>query len=110
MVIIIQPSTGFASTSKNNDQMDAFLMNDATILRNITMQGHGGFMQVLDPTGQVLTKSSYTQTASPFSRALTNKHLEVVCLWMVLVETVCVMLLAQQMHLEYKYNQILVKV
>ena len=65
--------TNSASTPKNNDQMDAFLMNDATILRNITMQGHGGFMQVLDPTGQVLTKSPYTQTASSFSQSI-NKQ------------------------------------
>ena len=65
--------TDINSTPKNNDQMDAFLMNDATILRNITMQGHGGFMQVLDPTGQVLTKSPYTQTASSFSASI-NKQ------------------------------------
>ena len=65
--------TNSASTPKNNDQMDAFLMNDATILRNITMQGHGGFMQVLDPAGQVLTKSPYTQTASSFSQSI-NKQ------------------------------------
>ena len=32
-----------------NDQMDCFLMNDATMLRNMTVQGHGGFMLVLDP-------------------------------------------------------------
>ena len=52
-----------------NDQMDAFLMNNATILRNMTVQGHGGFMLVLDPEGQVLTKSPYVQTGSSFSRS-----------------------------------------
>lgn len=52
-----------------NDEMDAFLMNDATILRNLTVQGHGGFMLVLDPEGQVLTKSPYIQTGSSFSRS-----------------------------------------
>ena len=56
-----------------NDQMDAFLMNDATILRNMTVQGHGGFMLVLDPEGQVLTKSPYVQTGSSFSQSL-NKQ------------------------------------
>ena len=56
-----------------NDQMDAFLMNDATILRNLTVQGHGGFMLVLDPEGQVLTKSPYVQTGSSFSQSL-NKQ------------------------------------
>ena len=52
-----------------NDEMDVFLMNDATMLRNMTVQGHGGFMLVLDPEGQVLTKSPYIQTGSSFSRS-----------------------------------------
>jgi len=56
-----------------NDQMDVFLMNDATILRNITGQGHGGFQMVLDPEGQVLTKSPYCQTGTGFAGSL-NKQ------------------------------------
>lgn len=52
-----------------NDEMDVFLMNDATIIRNLTVQGHGGFMVVLDPEGQVLTKSPYIQTGSSFSKS-----------------------------------------
>jgi len=56
-----------------NEDMDVFLMNDATMLRNITVQGHGGFMLVLDPEGQVLTKSPYVQTGSSFSQSL-NKQ------------------------------------
>ena len=56
-----------------NDEMDVFLMNDATMLRNMTVQGHGGFMLVLDPEGQVLTKSPYIQTGSSFSQSL-NKQ------------------------------------
>ena len=56
-----------------NEDMDVFLMNDATILRNMTVQGHGGFMLVLDPEGQVLTKSPYVQTGSSFSQSL-NKQ------------------------------------
>ena len=58
---------------KRNDQVDLFLMGDATIIRNVTCQGHGGFMCVLDPEGQVLTKSPYIQTASSFSKS-TNKQ------------------------------------
>ena len=57
----------------NNIDMDVFLMNDATMVRNITVQGHGGFMCVLDPEGQVLTKSPYIQTGSSFSQSL-NKQ------------------------------------
>ena len=55
------------------DGMDVFLMDDATIVRNVTVQGHGGFMCVLDPTGQVLTKSPYIQTATSFSRSRNAK-------------------------------------
>ena len=54
---------------KYNDQMDMFLMNDSTILRYVSGQGHGGFMKVLDPAGQILAKSPYTQTASSFSKS-----------------------------------------
>jgi hypothetical protein len=56
-----------------NDDMDVFLMNNATILRNLTVQGHGGFLCVLDPEGQVLTKSPYIQTGSSFSRSLNQQ-------------------------------------
>lgn len=55
------------------DGVDVFLMDDATIVRNVTVQGHGGFMCVLDPTGQILTKSPYIQTASSFSRSRNAK-------------------------------------
>tara|TARA_B100001057_G_scaffold95359_1_gene91800 strand:+ start:1369 stop:9261 length:7893 start_codon:yes stop_codon:yes gene_type:complete len=58
---------------QRNEEMDVFLMSDATIVRNITVQGHGGFMCVLDPEGQILTKSPYIQTASSFSRSLDEK-------------------------------------
>ena len=57
----------------HNGEMDVFLMNDATILRNLTVQGHGGFMCVLDPEGQILTKSPYIQTGSSFSQSI-NKQ------------------------------------
>ena len=57
-----------------NDEMDVFLMNNATILRNMTVQGHGGFMLVLDPDGQVLTKSPYVQTGSSFSKSINKQN------------------------------------
>jgi hypothetical protein len=56
---------------KNNREMDVFMMGEATILRNLSCQGHGGFMCVLDPDSQVLNKSPYIQTAASFS-ASTN--------------------------------------
>jgi hypothetical protein len=61
------------SDAKFNNEMDVFLMNDNTILRNITCQRHGGFMMVLDPAGQILTRSPYCQTASSFSRSINKK-------------------------------------
>ena len=65
--------TNSVSAKKNNDQMDVFLMNDASIIRNVTFQGHGGFAEVLDPNGQVLTKSPYTQTGSSFSQSINTQ-------------------------------------
>ena len=61
------------SVPKRNDQMDVFLMNDATRLANMSFQGHGGFAQVLDPAGQILIKSPYTQVCGSFSGSI-NKH------------------------------------
>lgn len=61
------------SDPKFNNEMDVFLMNDNTILRNITCQRHGGFMMVLDPAGQILTRSPYCQTATSFSRSSNKK-------------------------------------
>jgi hypothetical protein len=61
------------STPLQNNQMDVFLMNDNTILRNVTCQRHGGFMMVLDPAGQILTRSPYAQTCSSFSKSQNKK-------------------------------------
>ncbi len=61
------------STAKNNEQMDVFLCNDATIVRNITCQRHGGFMMVLDPTGSIQTRSPYAQTCTSFSKSQNKK-------------------------------------
>jgi hypothetical protein len=58
------------STPLNNKYIDVFLCNDATRINNMTMQGHGGFAMVLDPTGQIKTKSPYGQVCSSFSRSI----------------------------------------
>jgi len=50
-----------------NQHSDVFLVNNACILRNITVRRHQGALMVLDPEGQILTKSPYVQTASSFS-------------------------------------------
>ena len=50
-----------------NQHGDVFLVNNATILRNITIRRHQGAVMVLDPEGQILTKSPYVQTCSSFS-------------------------------------------
>jgi hypothetical protein len=61
------------STPKNNKLMDVFLVNDATRIKLISCQGHGGFMMVLDPTGQIKTKSPYAQESASFSGS-TNRQ------------------------------------
>ena len=58
---------------RDNNQLDVFLCNDGTIVRNCSVTGHGGFMMVLDPDGQILTKSAYCQTGSSFSRSLNRQ-------------------------------------
>jgi len=52
---------------KLNQHMDVFLCNNATIMRNVSVRRHQGFAMVLDPEGQILTKSPYAQTCSSFS-------------------------------------------
>ena len=63
-----------SSLAKNNKEMDVFLCNDATRVSNLSLQGHGGFAMVLDPTGQILTKSPYGQVCSSFSQSINRKR------------------------------------
>jgi len=62
------------SEPKNNRDIDVFLCNDAVIIRQITCQGHGGFMMVLDPEGQILTKSAYIQQSGSFAGSLNKQR------------------------------------
>lgn len=62
------------STPKNNKEIDVFLCNEANIVRQITCQGHGGFMMVLDPEGQIFTKSPYCQQSGSFSGSLNKQR------------------------------------
>ena len=67
-------TVGTSNPPKDNKYMDVFLMNDGTILRNITCQSHGGFMCVLDPEGQIQTKSPYIQTATSLSGSINRQR------------------------------------
>ena len=58
----------------NNKNMDVFLCNDAIRVKLITCQGHGGFMMVLDPEGQIKTKSPYAQESASFSGSINRQH------------------------------------
>ena len=58
------------STPLNNKDIDMFLANDAVRIKLISGQGHGGFMMVLDPAGQIKTKSPYAQECGSFSSSL----------------------------------------
>ena len=62
------------SLPKNNKDIDVFLCNDQTRVNNITFQGHGGFAMVLDPEGQIKTKSPYGQVCSSFSQSNNRKR------------------------------------
>jgi hypothetical protein len=59
---------------KNNKEMDVFLVNDAVRLKLISLQGHGGFVMVLDPEGQIKTKSPYAQECGSFSGSKNAKR------------------------------------
>ncbi len=61
--------SGSVNYPKDNDKLDVFLANDATRWQSISGQGHGGFMMVLDPTGQILAKSPYPQECASFSKS-----------------------------------------
>ncbi|NBP57449.1 hypothetical protein EBU71_13115, partial [bacterium] len=61
------------NTPKNNKDIDVFLCNDSAIVRQVTCQGHGGFMMVLDPVGQILSKSPYCQQSGSFSGSVNQK-------------------------------------
>jgi len=61
------------STAKNNKDIDVFLCNDATRVNNLSIQGQGGFAMVLDPEGQILSKSPYGQVCSSFSRSINRQ-------------------------------------
>jgi hypothetical protein len=57
------------STPLNNRDIDVFLCGNAVRVNNVTGEGHGGFMMVLDPEGQIKSKSPYGQVATSFSRS-----------------------------------------
>ena len=73
IILDIIENSGAANYPLDNIQMDMFLCNDANIVRAVTGQGQGGFMMVLDPEGQVLTKSPYCQESASFSRSTGRK-------------------------------------
>jgi predicted Holliday junction resolvase-like endonuclease len=58
---------------KNANEVDAFLFNDAVRISNITGQGHGGFMCVLDPSGSIGSKSPYVQESASFSKSINRQ-------------------------------------
>ena len=64
---------GSYNPPKNNKLLDVFMCGDATRISNVSVQGHGGFMMVLDPNGQVLTKSPYAQVGSSFSQSINRQ-------------------------------------
>jgi len=62
------------STAKYNNEIDIFLLNDGTSIKSLTFQNHGGFATVLDPEGQILSKSPFVQSCTSFARSINEKH------------------------------------
>lgn len=73
LVVDVISQDASVNPTKSNEDIDVFLMNNTTIIRNLSAQGHKSFMCVLDPEGQIRTKSPYIQTASSFSKS-TNQR------------------------------------
>ena len=61
--------SGSVNYPKENEEMDVFLANDTVRWQAISAIGHGGFMAVLDPQGQILSRSPYFQECASFSRS-----------------------------------------
>ena len=61
--------SGSVNYPKENEEMDVFLANDTVRWQALSCIGHGGFMAVLDPQGQILSRSPYFQECASFSRS-----------------------------------------
>jgi hypothetical protein len=58
---------------KLNKYIDAFLLNDGCTMENITIQEHESFGVVLDPDGQILTRSPYIANCSNIIQSTNTK-------------------------------------
>jgi len=58
---------------KLNTELDMFMLNDGIRVSNVTGQGQGGFMCVLDPSGSIGNKSPYVQESACFSASINKK-------------------------------------
>jgi hypothetical protein len=67
---VMDDASSDVNLPKLNENMDAFLANDAIRWQSITVQGVGGFFAVLDPEGQILAKSPYGQECACFSKSI----------------------------------------
>lgn len=74
MLDILNQNTAVVNFPKNNNQLDVFLLNDANRIRMVSAQGQGGFVGVLDPEGQILTKSPYVFQCSSFTKSINSKQ------------------------------------
>lgn len=63
-----------SSTRKNNNQIDVFLLNENSSIKNITVSGHGGFMAVLDPTATILSNPPTVYNCVSSSESLNQQR------------------------------------
>lgn len=57
----------------HNKYIDAFLLNDGCTMENITIQEHESFGIVLDPDGQILTRSPFIANCSNVTKSTNTK-------------------------------------
>lgn len=62
------------STPKNNEDNDVFLCNSTNWFHDFTTDNHASFAFVLDPEGQILTKSPYPHTGASFAKSSYNTN------------------------------------
>lgn len=72
---LVNPSTTspINTVVKKNKEIDVFLLNDNTAIKNLTVQGHGGFACVLDPAGHISSHPPVIQTVYSNSNSI-NKQ------------------------------------
>lgn len=58
---------------KRNNELDVFMLGDATVIKEITVEEQGGFMCVFDPAGQIKTRTPQIENCHSVSQSIDSK-------------------------------------